>query len=160
LPLRLARKLWTLSFAEWLELVQAQWSLLRAEVALRRRPVGLLAMPSSSDPTTIDYARVDEARHIALSVVRAARFGVFRPKCLARSLAVCNMLADRGIAGAVLRIGVRRNEGDFLAHAWVEFGGETIGDADDHVGTFVPLTNVTPLAASGSPVAPEAANAK
>lgn len=143
-----------------MELVQAQWALLRAQAALRGRPVGLLATPSSSIPSTPDFARIDEARHIALSVVRAARFGVFRPKCLARSLAVCNMLAARGIAGAVLRIGVRRNDGDFLAHAWVEFGGETIGDADEHVGTFVPLTNVTPLGASGSPVAPGTANAK
>jgi hypothetical protein len=52
------------------------------------------------------------------------------------------MLAGRGIDGAVVRIGVRRSNGEFFAHAWVELGGQTIGDVDDHVGLFVPLTNL------------------
>jgi hypothetical protein len=52
------------------------------------------------------------------------------------------MLQERGINGALVRVGVRRANGEFLAHAWVEMAGETLGDADDHVGTFVPLTNL------------------
>jgi hypothetical protein len=52
------------------------------------------------------------------------------------------MLTSRGIDGAVVKIGVRRAGGEFLAHAWVELAGETIGDADEHVGTFVQLTNL------------------
>jgi hypothetical protein len=52
------------------------------------------------------------------------------------------MLDSRGIDGAVVRVGVRRANGEFLAHAWVEIAGETLGDADEHVGSFVPLTNL------------------
>jgi hypothetical protein len=83
-----------------------------------------------------------EARRLGLAIVRAARFGVFRPQCLVRSVALSRMLTSRGIDGAVVKIGVRRAGGEFLAHAWVELAGETIGDADEHVGTFVQLTNL------------------
>jgi hypothetical protein len=83
-----------------------------------------------------------EARRLALAIVRAARFGVFRPQCLVRSVALSRMLTRRGIGGAIVRVGVRRTSGEFLAHAWVELAGETLGDADEHVGTFVPLTNL------------------
>jgi hypothetical protein len=85
---------------------------------------------------------MEEARRLSLAMVRAARFGVFRPQCLARSVALSRMLSAHGISGGVVRVGVRRNDGEFLAHAWVELGGETLGDADEHVGTFVPLTNL------------------
>jgi hypothetical protein len=57
-------------------------------------------------------------------------------------MALSRMLADRGIDGAVVRVGVRRAGGQFLAHAWVELAGETLGDVDDHVGSFVPLTDL------------------
>jgi hypothetical protein len=52
------------------------------------------------------------------------------------------MLEHHGITGGLVRVGVRRRDGEFLAHAWVELAGETLGDADDHVGSFVPLTNL------------------
>jgi len=52
------------------------------------------------------------------------------------------MLADRRILGALVRVGVRRKNGEFSAHAWVEQAGETLGDADEHVGSFVPMTNL------------------
>ncbi len=52
------------------------------------------------------------------------------------------MLEERGISGAFVRVGVRRKDGAFLAHAWVELAGETLGDADDHVGSFVPMTGL------------------
>ena len=141
-PAQLAKKLSTLSLRDWVELVQAQWALLLAQATVRRRPIGSLATPISEMGATPDSARMGEARQLALSVLRAARFGVFRPQCLVRSVALSNMLAARGIQGAVVRIGVRRTNGEFLAHAWVELGGEMIGDADDHVGSFVPLTNL------------------
>lgn len=141
-PAQFIRKLATLSRRDWVSFVQAQWALVLAQAAVWRRPIGSLATPASSAATAADPARMAEARHVAASVLRAARFGVFRPQCLVRSVALSNMLAARGIDGAVVRIGVRRKDGEFLAHAWVELAGETIGDADDHVGSFVPLTNV------------------
>ena len=138
---RIARKLFGLSLRDWSELVQAQWALLGARGMVRNRPIGSLATPTVGNPPA-DPARLPEARRLALAVVRAARFGVFRPQCLVRSVALSQMLADRRISGALVRVGVRRKNGEFSAHAWVELAGETLGDADDHVGSFVPMTNL------------------
>lgn len=137
----IARKVLSLSARDWEELIWAQWALLVAQGMVRNRPIGALATPASraspGDPT-----RLPEAKRMALAVVRAARFGVFRPQCLVRSVALSRMLEQRGITGGLVRVGVRRRNGEFLAHAWVELAGETLGDADDHVGSFVPLTNL------------------
>ncbi len=138
---RIARKVFALSFRDWVELMQAQWALLAARGMVRNRPIGSLATPTVGNPPA-DLSRLPEARRLALAVVRAARFGVFRPQCLVRSVALSQMLADRGIPGALVRVGVRRKNGEFSAHAWVELAGETLGDADDHVGSFVPMTNL------------------
>ena len=121
--------------------MQAQWALLAARGMVRNRPIGSLATPTMGNPPA-DSARLPEARRLALAIVRAARFGVFRPQCLVRSVALSQMLADRRISGALVRVGVRRKNGEFSAHAWVELAGETLGDADDHVGSFVPMTNL------------------
>ena len=137
----LARKLSSLSLRDWARLAQAQWALLVAQGQLRGRPLGSLAT-AATEIRPANPAQLPEARRIALAVVRAARFGVFRPKCLARSLALSRMLEAAGVSGAVVRVGIRRTGGEFLAHAWVELAGETLGDADDHVGSFVPLTNL------------------
>jgi hypothetical protein len=131
----------SLSVRDWADLVCAQWALLVAQAMVRNRPIGALATPASS-AATADPMRLPEAKRLALAVVRAARFGVFRPQCLVRSVALSRMLEQRGIAGGLVRVGVRRRDGEFLAHAWVELAGETLGDADDHVGSFVPLTNL------------------
>ena len=137
----LARKVITLSGRDWVDLARAQWELLVAWGMVRNRPIGSLATPTST-AAVADPSRLPEAKRIALAIVRAARFGVFRPQCLVRSVALSRMLEQRGIAGGLVRVGVRRRNGEFLAHAWVELAGETLGDADDHVGSFVPLTNL------------------
>jgi hypothetical protein len=137
----IVKKLASLSGREWLDLFEAQWALLVAQLTVRSRPIGSLASPigARAEP---DPARLAEARQVALALVRAARFGVFRPQCLVRSVALSRLLERRGIDGAMMRVGVRRTGGEFLAHAWVELAGETLGDADEHVGSFVPLTNL------------------
>jgi hypothetical protein len=140
-PAHIVRKLASLSLGDWAELFRAQWALVAAHVIVRGRPVGALATPATNAAST-DTARLPEARRAALAIVRAARFGVFRPQCLVRSVALSRMLSARGIEGAIVRVGVRRTNGEFLAHAWVELAGETLGDADEHVGSFVPLTNL------------------
>ena len=138
---RIAGKLSRLSPRDWRELFEAQWALLVAQSTLRSRPTGSLATPVHA-AGRVDLARIPEARRLALAMTRAARFGVFRPQCLARSLALSRMLTAHGITGGIVRVGVRRNDGQFLAHAWVELAGETLGDADEHVESFVPLTNL------------------
>ena len=138
---RIVGKLSRLSLRDWRDLLEAQWALLVAQSMLRSRPMGSLATPAS-DAGSADPTRLPEARRLALAMVRAARFAVFRPQCLVRSMALSRMLSAHHIGGGLIRVGVRRKDGEFLAHAWVEFAGETLGDADEHVGTFVPLTNL------------------
>jgi hypothetical protein len=141
LSAHIVRKLAALSGQEWAELFRAQHALIAAQLAVRTRPVGTLAQPVS-EPGSVDPSRLPEAQRLALAIVRAARFGVFRPQCLVRSVALSRMLERRGITGAIVRVGVRRAGGEFLAHAWVELAGQTLGDADEHVGSFVPFTNL------------------
>lgn len=63
--------------------------------------------------------------------------------CLPRSLALCSLLRERGYP-AEIRIGVRREAGRLLAHAWVELDGETLGE------TLHPEWQVLPMEQAAS----------
>ena len=67
-------------------------------------------------------AIIAEAR-LRLSMLRA--LGPFAGKCLSRSMALYGVLRRYGIPSEI-RIGVRRDSGEFAAHAWVEAGGRPI----------------------------------
>jgi hypothetical protein len=120
---------------------RAEASLLVAQLRLWFRPVGKLvicraaaaALPLSEE----GRAHAEEA---ALSVARAARRGFFRPSCLVRALALQRILESRGIMGSVVRIGVKRNVDQLLAHAWVEHCGVILGDSAEMVANFTVLT--------------------
>lgn len=71
------------------------------------------------------------ARSLAGVVERAAGFRVYRVPCLPRALLLRHMLAGRGLP-ARLRIGVRREDVDLHAHAWVVSGAEVL-DPDPSV---------------------------
>lgn len=65
----------------------------------------------------------------ASMVLAAARNSPIPSTCLERSLSLCWMLARQGIA-TQFRIGVRKDDGKFAAHAWVERDGIAIGEPD------------------------------
>lgn len=67
---------------------------------------------------------------------RVARWGPVRSRCLVRSLALRQLLRERGFDGAEIRFGVRMQGDEFHAHAWVELDGTVLGDDPRHVGTF------------------------
>ena len=69
----------------------------------------------------------ETARRVARVVSIAANHGPYRATCLRQSLALWWLLRRRGIAAEV-RIGVRKEEGELLAHAWVEHGGRALND--------------------------------
>ena len=60
------------------------------------------------------------ARRAGRLITYLGRNGPFRGNCLSRSLVLWYLLRRAGIQGE-LRIGVRREDGQFLAHAWVEY---------------------------------------
>ena len=136
-------KLRALEWRDWKDLIQAQIALARANREMRTLPTGDMVreepLPAHSSGAT---DRSSEARRIALAVNRAATFGLFRPKCLVRSRALRRLLDDAGIEGAVVRVGVFLREGVFLAHAWVEYRGEVVGDDPAFVANYVPMTGI------------------
>jgi hypothetical protein len=135
-------KLRGLGWRDWKDLVRAQLALSRAQQDMRTLPTGEMVRDMSSPTETSKVDRIDDARRIALAVNRAAAFGLFRPKCLVKSRALRRMLDDAGIDGATVRVGVRLQEGRFAAHAWVECGGQVVGDDPDAVAQYVPMTGI------------------
>jgi tetrahydromethanopterin S-methyltransferase subunit D len=125
-------------------LCRAQVALLWATVLVRTRPAGHLVRhaPAAGAPAAAPESVVREARMLALAVGRAAEHGPIRAACLVRSVALQRLLQRRGITGSRIQIGVRMNEGRFVAHAWVEWNGEVIGDHTAHTSTFAQLCDV------------------
>lgn len=97
------------------------------------------AMPAADD---VDLSRAHE---LALAIDRAARHGPIRPTCLARSLALKDLLDREGLAGARIRFGVRKREGCFEAHAWVEIGGRGLGADARLLHAFEPIARLESL---------------
>ena len=129
---------------------RAQGALLVAQLHLWFRPVGKLVTcrtaPAKLPLSEEGRAQAEEA---ALSIDRASRRGFFRPSCLVRALALQRILESRGIMGSVVRIGVRRNVDQLLAHAWVEHCGVILGDSPAIVANFTVLTDARLAASSG-----------
>lgn len=146
---RLLHKLATLSPREWVDLLLAQVALLAAQVLVWTRPTGRLVSHAGSADSgatpfqpTVAPALMDRAQQLGLAVSRAGDYGVFRPLCLVRAVAVHRMLEGRRMHGSRIRIGVRMRRGRFGAHAWVEYGGQVIGDNIEHVESFAELAEV------------------
>jgi hypothetical protein len=131
-----------LAWRDWKELMRAQVALLRAQREMRTLPTGEIVLQETAPVDAYEADRADDARRIALAVSRAAEYGVFRPKCLVRSRALRQLLVSAGVRGASVRVGVLLANGQFRAHAWVEYGGAVVGDDPAHVARFNPITGV------------------
>jgi transglutaminase superfamily protein len=137
-------KLRALSGREWRDLIAAQVRLLFAQFSVATRRTGSLVATHNATVSAADSGgRLGDARALALAVSRAAEYGVFRPACLVRSMALSRMLSSRGIRGARVQIGVILRSGRFAAHAWVEYAGEVLGDDPSSVSHFDPLPGLS-----------------
>ena len=143
--------------ARWLEIrevAQAQLALLRAQAMRWVRPLGDLvdvAPQPSLNGRVADFSQRETGERLALAINRATRYGVFRPRCLARAVALSQMLDGRGIHGHRIRIGVRRAGGTFSAHAWVELGDWVLGDSLWSTRSYAPLAEVCVVSARQPP---------
>lgn len=145
---RLIGRLAPHSAGEWIALIEAQKALVIAQLLVWTRPVGRLVedaqhvAPGLQEPIARYSTTWRDALRIAVSVRRAADHGLLRPKCLVRAVAVSRLLEQHGIKGSRVRIGVRRLNGIFSAHAWVELGQRVLGEDAEHVGSFAQLLDV------------------
>ena len=143
-----ARRIFSLGASEWRRLLRAQWALVAAQLVVRRRAPGQLTTrtepPVDTTSTSADTGAMHRHAHLLGDAVRrAAKYGVFRPACLVRAIALRRLLVTDGIRGAVIRVGVKQSEDGMLAHAWVELDGDVIGDTPEHVGQYAPLNELS-----------------
>jgi Transglutaminase-like superfamily len=78
------------------------------------------------------------AREISGLVAIASRHTLARPTCLHRSLTLWWLLRRRGF-DCSLKLGTRKRDGRFEAHAWIEQGGIVINDDADTDRRYSPL---------------------
>ncbi len=86
----------------------------------------------TSEEYSIHIARDLKRAELTSRMVNAAIRHVWRAStCLEKSLALWWLLGRQGIASQ-LRIGARKLEGKFEAHAWVERDGAALGEPQEH----------------------------
>ena len=71
----------------------------------------------------------------------ASRYHLYPMQCLRQALALQAMLAGQGIS-TMLRFGVRKDAGRLQAHAWLEYGSESIELNHSVIEKFEPLLNL------------------
>jgi hypothetical protein len=81
--------------------------------------------PAAGDATS----RLALAREVTRLTEKAERRGPLRPNCLQRSMVLWWLLRRRGLP-AELRIGARKEDSRFEAHAWVELEGQVLNDSE------------------------------
>jgi hypothetical protein len=94
-----------------------------------KRAIATLNRVSTRESNALDGAQRQAWRTSQL-VRSAARRGLVSGNCLSRSLTLWWLLRHQGITSE-LRIGVRKEPGQFLAHAWVEFMGHPLNERGD-----------------------------
>lgn len=143
--MRVVRKAFTLTPREFADMVRAQWFLLVALRTVRERPRGGLLRPLTGAPPASGARDDERLARIAIAVDRMSRFGVFRPTCLVRAVALERQIRGANAGPAVVRVGVAHVAGELLAHAWIELEGQVIGDEPSHVRRFTPLHDFSAL---------------
>jgi len=78
-----------------------------------------------------EAADVDDGlvQTVCRMVKAAGRYGIARPNCLEESLVLWYFLRRENVPAA-LRIGVRKSDAKFEAHAWVEYKGVALNHGE------------------------------
>ena len=105
-------------------------------LGFRRMHAALARWPRRRDARFgTEQAASCRARSVAKVVAIAAGRGPVRASCLRRSLLLWFLLRRDGVE-TILRVGVSREGGTLHAHAWVEYRGRPLNDADDIAARF------------------------
>jgi len=157
---RILTRLLRQTSSEWRDLVEAKVAVSVAQLLLWSRPIGqfvtdvAVISPGLQEPLSRRSKEWGDALRISVAIRRAADHSVFKPKCLTRAIALSRMLENRGIKDSRVKVGVRKQDGKFTAHAWVELGQRVLGDDVQRVSSFAQLIDVkvirNPLARSAA----------
>ena len=133
-----------LSSREWTDFVRAHAALLYGALAVRLRSRGRLLAPpvgagaGAGTVTPVVWKRVSQLEQ---ALARAIKYGLLRPACLPRSVALHWLLTHSGIPGSRIRIGVRPESGGLTAHAWVTLAGQVVGDDPAFVARYTEMVD-------------------
>jgi hypothetical protein len=139
---RKLRKAAALSAADWLIFGEAWTKLLVVDLLLRTGPfprlrqyvAGRLRQRAATNPIS-DRDIISRIRHL---VSAAGNNHIYPMTCLRQALTLQEMLGRRGIQ-TELRIGVRKEAGALLAHAWLEYAGQPVDVGSQVNERFTPL---------------------
>jgi len=132
-----------LSRGDWRLLAEAIALASLVELGLRFVPVDLMLAPAHREGCRRERAFQIDLQRTSRIVEGVFRHYPFRPSCLKKSLVLVCLARWHGHP-AQLRIGVRKDRDELLAHAWVECAGRTLL-LGDHVEPYHPLP---PIAAA------------
>jgi hypothetical protein len=129
-------------FARWLELPRGErWLLLGlmaglTVVSILLRVFGVVRtrrwlerFSRNAGARAIKSGDIQSAQRLAQLADIAGRRGAVTATCLRQSLLIYWLLRRRGLAPE-LKIGVRKEQSTFDAHAWVELQGVALGQSD------------------------------
>jgi transglutaminase superfamily protein len=103
----------------------------RTQSWLTRNTLGPVVPPTEQTRANV--------RRTAQMVAAACRQYPLHSRCLPRTVVLWSLLRRRGI-DADVRIGVRGDtQGEFQAHAWLEWNGEIMNDAGDVAIQYLPF---------------------
>ena len=128
------KQLKELKLSEWQVMLTAMLLLPLIALALKMKGVKwtqrFLADHRKTGLPAPEGQQLEKAQSVARMVSVAANHGLYRTNCLKKSLVTWWLLARRGIK-TELKIGVNKDEGEFSAHAWVEYQGNVLVDTAD-----------------------------
>ncbi len=134
------RRFWRLSGYARRIVLEAAGGLLSTRAGLRmagfrrwKAVVEWLTPGTAARSAAVGLPEIEFAHAVARWQAAAARHLPLKTNCLDRALTLWWLLRRRGIA-ADLRIGGRKENGRFEAHAWVEVGGVVLDDANGNGG--------------------------
>lgn len=124
--------------------LMATWAGLRL-LGFRRwkRFLGWLSPAEQTTECAATAEQMSFAHLIAKREESAARHLFYQPNCLEQSLTLWWLLRLRSIPSEI-RIGGRRTEDRFEAHAWIECGGEVLSSGGEGHLHFIPFDEPIP----------------
>ena len=137
---------WSALFTAYLYLIKAGWNLF-----VRKQDPYLWMMNASATQGSSSSLIEADRRGLALRtrwINAAAAHPIPWAKCLQRSVALCLWLRRLGFCGE-LKIGVRKDGGTLLAHAWVELNGVVLNDDPNLTKKFVVMNDNSSTMAQG-----------